>query len=82
MELIKKTTILFPADLYGQLARLAQQRKTSVGELVRDACRVQYRLSSRDERRALVSQLAALSLPVGSPGKMKRESVPHVEPLP
>lgn len=82
MELSKKTTILFPPDQYGQLARLAQQRKTSVGKLVRDACRVQYRLSSRDERRALVSQLATLNLPVGSPAKMKSESAPDVESLP
>jgi len=40
--LTKKTTILFSPDLYDRLARLAKQRRTSVGELVREACRAQF----------------------------------------
>ena len=75
MELTKKTTILFPPDLYKRLARLAEQRHSSVGELVREACRVQYSLSTRTERLALVDQLARFSLPVGTPEEMERESV-------
>ena len=82
MELIKKTTILFPPDLYDQLARLAKQRETSVGALVRDACRSQYGLSTQAARLSAVAALASLSLPVGSPEEMERESVPVVEPLP
>jgi hypothetical protein len=82
MELIKKTTILFPPDLYEQLARLAKRRATSVGELVRDACRHQYSLSTKQSRLAAVKQLSSLSLPVGSPEEMEQESVPQVEPLP
>lgn len=82
MEMVKKTTILFPPDLYLQLATVAKQRHTSVGELVRAACRAQYSLSTRENRLAMVGQLAGLSLPVGSPAEMKRESVPAVEPLP
>ena len=82
MELLKKTTILFPPDLYGQLAQVARQPKTSAGELVREACRAQYSLVSRVNRLAMVNRLAALSLPVGTPGEWKRESVPAVEPLP
>lgn len=82
MELTKKTTILFPPDLYDRLARLAEQRKSSVGELVRQACRTQYSLSSRSERLAIIDQMAALSLPVGTPEELERESVPTVEPLP
>ena len=82
MELIKKTTILFPPDLYGQLAHVAKQRKTSVGELVREACRVQYALSTRAERLTMVDRMEGLKLPAGTPAEMKRESVPAVEPLP
>jgi len=82
MELTKKTTILFPPDLYNRLARLARQRDSSVGELVREACRVQYSLSTASERLALVEQLASFSLPVGALEEMERESVPAVDPMP
>lgn len=82
MELVKKTTILFPPELYGQLTRLARQRNKSVGELVREACRAQYSLYKLEDRLALVDQLASLSLPTGTPQEMKRESVPAGEPLP
>ena len=76
MELSKKTTILFPPDLHEQLTLLARQLGTSLGELVRRACEAQYRLSSRDDRLAAVRELEAMSLPVGEPEAMKRESVP------
>ena len=82
MELTKKTTILFPPDLYSHLARLADQRRSSVGELVREACRVQYCLSTSLERLALVDQLAGLNLPVGTPEEMERESVAVVDAMP
>ena len=82
MELTKKTTILFPPDLYQRLASLADQRHSSVGELVREACRAQYSLTSRADRLALVDCLGALSLPVGTVEEMERESVPAVGPLP
>jgi len=79
---VKKTTILFPPDLYEQLARLAKHRATSVGELVRSACRAQYRLATRTARVSAVRELSGLSLPVGTPEEMERESVPVIEPLP
>ena len=82
MELSKKTTILFPPDLYQRLASLADQRHSSVGELVRAACRAQYSLSSRADRLALVDRLGALSLPVGTVEEMERESVSAAGPLP
>ena len=81
-SLTKKTTVLFSPDLYDRLAGLAEQRHSSVGELVRNACRAQYFLASNAERLAAVDALASLSLPVGTPEEMKRESVPAVEPLP
>ena len=82
MELTKKTTILFPPDLYNRLAQLARQRGLSVGELVREACRAQYSLSTASERLALVERLARFSLPVGTPEEMERESVAAVDSMP
>lgn len=82
MELTKKTTILFPPELFDQLAQLASQRRSSVGELVRSACRQQYSLATRDERMAAVQALCNMNLPVGTVEEMIRESVPPVEPLP
>lgn len=80
-QLTKKTTILFPPDLYERLKRLAEQRQTSVGELVRRACEERYQLYSVEERVRAVRELGKLSLPVGSPEEMERESVPDPEDL-
>lgn len=82
MELSKKTTILFSPDLHERLARLAEQRNTSIGELVRTAVARQYGLVSRQERLDAVNALGALQLPVGSPDEMERESVPTAEEIP
>jgi hypothetical protein len=81
MDPIKRTTILFPPGLYDQLARLAKQRHSSVGELVREACQSQYFFSDSKERTVAVDRLPALNLPVGAPRQMKRESVPDPKPL-
>lgn len=78
MDRVKKTTLLFPPDMYAELAALARRNKSSVGELVRAACRAQYALSDPSERVALVERLGKLSLPVGSPEEMERESVLQV----
>jgi hypothetical protein len=76
MELSKKTTILLPPDLHEHLTRQAAREGTSLGDLVRRACRVEYGFRSRDERRRALEELVALQLPVGDPARMKRESVP------
>jgi hypothetical protein len=55
---------------------------SSVGELVRAACRVQYGFVNQRERLSAVAELAGLSLPVGSVTLMERESVPDLEPIP
>ena len=80
-QVTKKTTILFSPNLYNRLTRIAEQRHSSVGELVREACRAQYGLSTQAERLAIVQELSRLSLPVRSVEEMERESVPAVEPL-
>ena len=81
MELSKKTTILLTPTLHERLTRLARQRGVSVGQLVRTACERQYGLVSEESRTEAVQQLAALSLPVGDPQAMKRESVPSADEL-
>jgi hypothetical protein len=75
MALAKKTTVLFPAALYRRLSDLARQRKVSVGHLVRNACEAQYGFAFRENRLKAVKELSKMSLPVGSPAQMKRESV-------
>jgi len=81
MELIKKTTILFPPALHERLCRLAAAKGISLGELVRTACVRQYGIATAEERLEAVRALAALGLPVAEPGEMKRQSVPTVESL-
>ncbi len=80
-SLTKKTTILLQPELHRRLARLAGQRGTSIGDLIRTAVERQYGLGGSDERRRAVRALAGLSLPVGTPAAMKRESVPGPEDL-
>ena len=77
MELTKKTTILLSPDLHAHLARTARARRTSLGQLVREACEIQYGHVSGEDRVRAVEALRRLSLPVGSPRKMKQESVPR-----
>lgn len=81
MELSKKTTILLPPDLHEHLTRQAEREGTSLGELVRRACRAEYGLHSREERRRALAELVSLRLPVGEPDRMKRESVPTADEL-
>ena len=83
MALEKKTTILFSPGLHKHLTGLAKQRSVSMGDLVRSACEAQYGYTSPDERLACVRRLIELSLPVGAPSEMKKESlVPVQEILP
>ena len=80
-NLTKKTTILFSPGLHHRLTRLAEQRETSLGELVRSACERAYGSASAEEKVAAVRRMAGLALPVGSVRRMKRESVPDAERL-
>ena len=81
MELTKKTTILFPPDLHERLSMLAAQKHVSMGALVREACEHQYKVARKENRIAAVQALAKLALPVASPKKMKKESVPSPREL-
>lgn len=81
MELSKKTTILLSPELHRRLADLAALRGVSMGELVREACQVQYGLRDPAARRNAVEALAQLTLPVADPEAMKRESLSDPETL-
>lgn len=81
MELSKKTTILFPPELHERLTRRAEREGTSLGELVRRACEVEYGTASEEELQQALDELAALELPVAGPDQMKRESVPAPEEI-
>lgn len=82
MELSKKTTILLTPDLHQRLTRLADLRGTSLGQLVRDACREQYGLRPVEDGLDAVKELEELALPVGPPDEMEEESVPSADELP
>ena len=81
MELTKKTTILFPPDLYKKLSALAKQQRVSIGELVRRACEEYYKIASREEILSAVKELGELSLPVGDVREMKEQSVPSAKEI-
>ena len=81
MGLTKKTTILFPEDLYDHLRKVAQSRRTSVGDLIRSACEKEYGLVSTDESLSAVESLGKLNLPAPSIEQMKAEIVAE-KPLP
>ena len=75
----KKTTILLTPKLHSHLSRIAKAQRTSIGDLVRRACQAQYGHFSRADRVRAARGIASLSLPVGTPEDMKRESVPEPE---
>lgn len=81
MELSKKTTILFTTELHQFLLNLARRRGTSLGELVRTACELQYGFTDPENRMSAVDALALLNLPVDSPKTMKQQSTPSPEEL-
>ena len=81
MELNKKTTILLSERQHEWLSQLARQRGLSLGELIRTACEKHYGQPSGEERLAAVRQLGDLALPVDTPERMKRQSVPDPETL-
>jgi hypothetical protein len=81
MELTKKTTILFSPELHRRLSDLAARRGRSLGDLVREACEIQYGVVGSREQVAAVAALSSLGLPVGAPAEMKRQSVPDPDAL-
>jgi predicted DNA-binding protein len=80
----KKATSLLPPELQERLTLLAKHRGTSLAEIVRQACEAEYgryNALSTEARLEAVRRLASLSLPVGDPAEMERESVPSPDEL-
>ncbi len=64
MELSKKTTILFSPQMHQQLSRIAIHKRTSLGDLVREACEKQYGIFSNERRLAAVRRLGEVALEI------------------
>ena len=62
-KLTKKTTILLQPELHRRLTRLADQRGTSLGELMRSACERQYGIGGSEGRIQAARAIGALELP-------------------
>ena len=69
----KKTTILFPPKVYRQLEHVAEQRGTSVADLIRRAAIQCYLVPDQRTRLAAVEAIAAMNLPVADWETMERE---------
>lgn len=82
MALTKKTIVLFPPELHRRLVRVAAERHTSLGELVRTACEREYGEPTQEEKLAALERMTRLRLPVSDPPQMERESVPNARKLP
>lgn len=72
-ELTKKTTILFPPDLYEQLEKVAKQHGRSVGDLVRDAAEIQYGKGGLAQRLRAVDELARIQASTGEPHELEEQ---------
>lgn len=72
-EMTKKTTILFPPELYAQLEKVAQQQNRSVGDLVREAAEIQYGKGGVAERLRAVEELTRLQASTGEPHELEEQ---------
>ena len=63
-QLSKKTTILFPPDLFAALEKIAKEKKTSVGDLVRTAVKEQYQINSKASKMAIFDKMMKAEFPV------------------
>ncbi len=72
-RLDKKTTILFPPDLYRRLEEVGKTKGMSVGELIRRAVKREYQLGDAGERMAAVERLTRIETPVSDWEEMEKE---------
>lgn len=63
MACTRRIQILMEPQEYDEIEKIAQQRKTSVGALIREAVRERY-LGSAADRLGAVERIAAMDLPV------------------
>lgn len=74
-RLTKKTTILFPPELYKQLAEIAAVMHTSVAQLVRQSVIERYLLSDKKQRLKAVKDLSDIHSSVSDWQTMEKEII-------
>lgn len=74
-NLSKKTTILFPPELYRQLEEIAKLSKTSVAQLIRQAVIKQYLFSDKKKRLEAVEHLSKIGGPVSDWKTIEQEII-------
>ena len=76
--LTKRTNLLFEEDLWLNLVTLAEQKKTSVGELVRQAVRLVYLDKSVNQKRMAAWKKILETRPRPYPGRIDyKELINH-----
>lgn len=71
--LTRKIQILFSDEQYGLLKRIAAEKGTSVGALVRDAIEKVYLKEIKKRRMEIAERLVRMKLPVGDWEEMEEE---------
>ena len=72
-RLDKKTTVLFPPELYRRLEEVGKAKRISVGELIRRAVKQQYNISETPNRLEAVDRLSKIETPVSGWEKIEDE---------
>ena len=70
----RTVSVLFSGEELSRLEALAQARRTSVDQLIREAVRLAFLRPTTAERVAAVRRMAALNRPVADPEQMACES--------
>ncbi len=71
----KKTTILFPPELYQQLKETAKMLNMSVAKLIRQAVIDRYLLSDKNRRAKAIDELSQIGAPVSNWETMEQDSI-------
>jgi len=71
--LTKKTQILFSEEQLELLKKIAEEKATSMGALVREAVEKVYLKGIKRERRDIAKRLISMQLPVDEWEKMEKE---------
>jgi len=73
--LTKKIQILFSDEQFESLKRVAEEKKTSVGALVREAVEEIYLKEIKEKRKRIAQHLINMNLPVDEWEKMEEEII-------
>ena len=83
--LTKRVQVLFPQELWSELAARSRHQKESVGSLIRKAVEQTYLAANPEseqmQRKAIIAQLATMNLPTADWEQMEQESIGY-ESLP